>query len=53
MAAYETLRAIRDEKNNLRISCPVIVGVNLGFIRDHAGKKREKLRALRVLEDVT
>ncbi|MDW9452113.1 methylaspartate mutase [Sinorhizobium meliloti] len=53
--AYEDLKALRDAKDNLLISCPVIVGGNLGVTRDQAAKTREKLLALGVdyvLEDV-
>lgn len=53
--AYEDLKAIRDAKNNLLISCPVIVGGNLGVTRDQAAQTREKLLALGVdyvLDDV-
>ncbi|MQX94648.1 methylaspartate mutase [Sinorhizobium meliloti] len=52
--AYEDLKALRDAKDNLLISCPIIVGGNLGVTRDQAAKTREKLLALGVdyvLED--
>lgn len=52
--AYEDLKALRDAKDNLLISCPIIVGGNLGVTRDRAAKTREKLLALGVdyvLED--
>ncbi|WEX79732.1 cobalamin-dependent protein (plasmid) [Sinorhizobium numidicum] len=52
--AYEDLKAIRDAKSNLLISCPIIVGGNLGVTRAQAAKTREELLALGVeyvLED--
>lgn len=53
--AYQDLKALRDAKNNLLISCSIKIGGNLGVTRDQAAKTREKLLALGVdyvLEDV-
>ncbi|WP_201448987.1 cobalamin-dependent protein [Sinorhizobium medicae] len=44
--AYEDLKVLRDAKDNLLISCPILVGGNLGVTRDQAAKTREKLLAL-------
>lgn len=46
--AYEDLKPIRDAKNDLLISCPIVVGGNLGVTRDQAAKTREELLSLGV-----
>ncbi|MER9071155.1 cobalamin-dependent protein [Mesorhizobium sp. M0902] len=46
--AYEDLRSIRDAKKDLLISCPIIVGGNLGVTREQAAKTKEELLSLGV-----
>ncbi|MER8801157.1 cobalamin-dependent protein [Mesorhizobium sp. M0998] len=46
--AYEDLKSIRDAKRDLLISCPVIVGGNLGVTREQAAETKEELLSLGV-----
>ncbi|MER9191553.1 cobalamin-dependent protein [Mesorhizobium australicum] len=46
--AYEDLKAIKDAKRDLLISCPIIVGGNLGVTRDQAAKTKAALLAIGV-----
>lgn len=53
--AYEDLKSIETAKGDLLISCPIIVGGNLGVTREQAARTREALLALGVdyvLDDV-
>jgi methylaspartate mutase sigma subunit len=54
--AYEDLKSIEKAKGDLLISCPIIVGGNLGVTREQAARTRDALLSLGVdyvLDNVT
>ncbi|MES0007848.1 cobalamin-dependent protein [Mesorhizobium sp. M0062] len=46
--AYEDLKSIGDAKKDLLISCPIIVGGNLGVTRDQAARTKDELLSIGV-----
>lgn len=46
--AYDDLKELQDARRDLLITCPVIVGGNLGVTREQAGRARQALLSLGV-----